>query len=457
MEVIRPPAWVRDAVFYQIFPDRFRNGDPGNDPPGRRPWGEPPTSRSFFGGDLQGILEKLDCVEDLGVTALYLTPIFTASTNHRYDGEDYFQVDPALGGNEAFRELVAALHGRGMRIVLDGVFNHCGRGHPYWQDVVERGRRSPYFDWFRVRGDRPCTSPSPNYDCWAGHFGLPEWNHDHPPVREYLLSVVRYWIEEHAIDGWRLDTVEYLPPDFVREVYQTAKEANPEAYVLGEVMGLATSWFRHGALDGVMHYRLREGLVRFLAEGAWDAPRFASYARGLWASYPPAANYACYTLLGSHDVPRFLTLCGGDKRKLLLGTAFLFAYPGAPAVYYGDEVGLEGGEDPDCRRCLPWDAGSWDNELRDAFKALVHLRRTEPALRQGDVQWVAAHRRAIVLSRTLPEGEVCLVLNAGETAETMPLPRPGLWIDLLSGDRARSSLSVPSMGFRYFRRGTNTG
>jgi len=277
---LSPPEWVRDAVFYQIFPDRFRDGDPRNNPPRTQPWSGLPTHRSFSGGDLEGILEKLPYLADLGVTALYLTPIFTASTNHKYDGEDYFQVDPAFGGNEAFRELVAALHARGMRVVLDGVFNHCGIGHPFFRDVAERGRGSPYWDWFMIHGDRLRLEPEPNYRCWAGCTGLPEWNHDNPAVRDYLLSVVRHWLREYAIDGWRLDTVEYLPPDFVRDVYRVAKETNPDAYVLGEVMGLATPWFRHRSLDGVMHYKLWEGLVHFLAEGSWDAPSSPATRRG---------------------------------------------------------------------------------------------------------------------------------------------------------------------------------
>ena len=448
-----PPTWVRDAVFYQIFPDRFRSGDPGNDPPGTQPWDESPTHRSFSGGDLVGVLQKLDYLRDLGVTALYLTPIFTASTNHRYDGEDYFQVDPALGGNEAFRELVAALHARGMRIVLDGVFNHCGTGHPFFRDVAERGRQSPYWDWFMIQGDRPRVDPEPNYACWAGCANLPEWNHRKPAVRGYLLSVVRHWIEAYGSDGWRLDTVEYLSPDFVRAVYRTAKEANPEAYVLGEVMGLATSWFRHGALDGVMHYKLWEGLVHFFAERTWDAPRFARYVQVIWSSYPREANYACYTLLGSHDKPRFLTLCRGDVRRLVLAAAFLFAYPGAPAIYYGDEIGLEGGDDPDCRRTFPWDEQEWNRDLLDTFRALVRLRREEPALRRGDVEWARAHRRSFVLVRALPDSEVAFALNAEEEEVEVMLPGGDRWTDLLTADRVARRLPLPVMGFRYLKRG----
>lgn len=446
MEVtgVRPPSWVRDAVFYQIFPDRFRNGDPGNDPPGVRPWGELPTPTSFFGGDLWGILEKLDYLADLGVTALYLTPVFKASTNHRYDVEDYFQVDPVLGGNAALKALVAALHRRGMRLILDGVFNHCGQGHPFFQEA-RKDPASPYRPWFVWEEEEP------GYSCWAGCPSLPEWNHDHPQVQEHLLSAVRFWLSEYEIDGWRLDTVEYLPPDFVRAIYRTAKEVNPEAYVLGEVMGLGTPWFRHRALDGVMHYRLWEGLVHFFAREEWDSGRFSRYLWHLWRSYPSWANFSSYTLLGSHDKPRFLTLAGGDPRKLLLAAAFLFAYPGAPAIYYGDEVGLEGGEDPDCRRCFPWERVGEGNPLPQAFRELAALRHAHPALRRGSPGFLHAKGRTLLLRRALPEEEVLLALNAGAQEEEIPLPS-GIYREEKSGERRSGALRLPPYSFAFLTR-----
>lgn len=443
MEVsgVRPPAWVRDAIFYQIFPDRFRNGRPENDPPGTRPWGELPTSQSFFGGDLWGILEKLDYLEDLGVTALYLTPIFRASTNHRYDTEDYFEVDPALGGNEALRILVNELHRRGMRLILDGVFNHCGIGHPFFRDAQRHGESSPYWDWFVWEEEEP------GYSCWAGCTSLPEWNHDNPAVRDYLLTVVRFWLTEYAIDGWRLDTVEYLPPDFVREIYVTVKGVNPEAYVLGEVMGLGTPWFRHRALDGVMHYRLWEGFGRFFAEESWDALRFSRYLWHIWRSYPSWANFSSYTLLGSHDKPRFLTLAQGDVRKLLLAAAFLFSYPGAPAIYYGDEVGLLGGEDPDCRRCFPWEELRPEHPILSAFKTLVKMRKEDKALRQGGLRFPFARGRALILERFHPEGGVLLALNAGQEEAALELPS-GRFRDKESGEFYTGKIRVPGYSFR---------
>lgn len=446
MEVKNPtvPDWVRDAIFYQIFPDRFRNGSRDNDPPGTRPWGELPTPQSYFGGDLWGILEKLDYLEDLGITALYLTPIFQATTNHRYDTVDYFQVDPSLGGNAALKVFVTELHRRGMRLILDGVFNHCGSGHPFFLDARKNGNSSPYGDWFVWEDEEP------GYSCWAGCPNLPEWNHDNPAVREYLLSVVRFWLEEYEIDGWRLDTVEYLPPDFVREIYAVTKAVNPEAYVLGEVMGLGTPWFRTRALDGVMHYRLWEGIVRFFAEESWDAPRFVHYLWHLWRSYPSWANFSSYTLLGSHDKPRFLTLAQGDRRRLLLAAAFLFAYPGAPAIYYGDEVGLLGGEDPDCRRCFPWEESSWNREILSAFRTLTRLRKEEEPLRHGTLRFSFARGRSFLLHRPHQGGELLLALNAGEDEAQVDLP-PGRFKQESEGFRS-GTLRLPGYSFSLLRR-----
>lgn len=450
---MRSPEWVKDAVFYQIFPDRFRNGDPASDPPHTRPWGEPPDRLSTFGGDLWGILERLPYLDDLGVNVLYLTPIFKAPSNHKYDTEDYFQVDPAFGGDEALRALVSALHARGMRIVLDGAFNHCGERHPFFQDVLKNGRASPYWDWFTIWGDRVSRDPEPNYACWAGVPSMPEWNHRNPKVREYLLSVVRHWLTEYEIDGWRLDTGDYLPPDFVWELYQAAKRANPEAYIVSEVMGIAASWFKLGAVDGVMNYRLREGLVAFFARGEWPAAEFARHIYAVRRSYPPEANYAMYNLASSHDVPRFLTLCGGDRRRLLLAYAFLFTYLGAPAIYYGDEVGLAGGADPDCRRCFPWDGSLWDREILETLRRLARIRRDHPALRRGDFVLAEARGRLLSFSRLSDGEEVFVALNAGEQGEMAALPTAAPWRDLITGEGVRGGKApVPALGFRILTR-----
>ena len=441
------PEWVIDAVFYQIFPDRFRHGS--------EPWrGDPnqPADRTACGADLAGILDALPYLEDLGINALYLTPIFHAGSYHKYDTIDYKAIDPAFGTNEQFGELVASLHDRGMRIVLDGVFNHCSDRHPFFLDVMARGKKSDNWDWFTIDGDAVRTDP-PNYVRWAGVASMPEWNHRNPKVRAYLLDVVRYWIQAFDIDGWRLDTVEYLPPDFVREIREASKEVRSDAYVLGEVMSLGTPWFKLDAVDGVMHYKLWEALVAFLGHETWDAKVFSFSLYGTWFSYPEAANYASYTLISSHDKPRFLTQCGGDIRRLCLAAAFQFTYPGPPAVYYGDEVGLEGGEDPDNRRCFPWDSDTWNETVHSTFRSLIGLRRRETALRRGRVIPLQAEGRTIVYAREHEGERILVALNADHDQPAHVDLTDGPWTDAFEGTPVEGqSIEVPALAYRILKR-----
>ncbi|MBC7097655.1 hypothetical protein H5T52_00790, partial [Candidatus Bipolaricaulota bacterium] len=246
---------------------------------------------------------------------------------------------------------------------------------------------------------------------------------------------------------------DYLSPDFVRELYHAAKGINPEAYIVGEVWGIAASWFKHGALDGVMNYRLRDGIVAFFARDEWSAERFAQHLYGLRRSYPPEANYHMYNLAGSHDVPRFLTLCGGDRRRLILAYAFLFTYIGAPAIYYGDEVGLEGGEDPDCRRPFPWEEEQWDRDLLETVRKLARIRQASWALRRGDFRMVEARGRLLSFLRRWEGEEAFVVLNAGDRKGQAKLPSPGPWQDLGTGEQVREDhVPVETLGFRILRR-----
>ncbi|TFH09207.1 MAG: alpha-glycosidase [Candidatus Atribacteria bacterium] len=440
------PDWVADAVFYQIFPDRFRKGftDWDVDPCS-------PADRRPCGGDLAGIREAIPYLEDLGITALYLTPIFDAESYHKYDTVDYYTIDPAFGTDEEFRRLVSDLHDRGIRILLDGVFNHCSHRHPFFLDVLEKGQASAYWDWFTINGNHLLSDPEPNYACWAGVRKMPEWNHDNPAVVDYLLNVVRYWISEYSIDGWRLDTTEYLPPDFVRAIYRTCRSLSSDIYVLGEVMGLGTPWFRHQAVDGVMHYKLLEALTEFLVKEAWDATTFWHSVRAHWYSYPEDANFGSYTLLSSHDRPRFITQCGGDVDRLRLALAFQFTFPGAPAIYYGDEIGLEGGDDPDNRRCFPWDETHWNHSLLDEVRQLIRLRTDEASLRRGSVHMLQASGRVLSYVRSLDEERLVVMINADRTAERPVALPEGVWEDVRSGKATRGDQQIPALSYRIYR------
>ncbi|HWQ11535.1 MAG TPA: glycoside hydrolase family 13 protein [Roseiflexaceae bacterium] len=440
------PAWVRHAVFYQIFPERFANGDPSNDPENVQPWGTPPTLHNFMGGDLQGIVDHLDYLVDLGVNALYLTPIFHSPSNHKYNTYDYTRIDPHFGDMAAFRRLIDGAHERGMRIVLDGVFNHCGRGFFAFNDILENEAHSPYLRWFHV--DRlPLHPYDPDrpagYRTWWDFRSLPKFNTDHPPVRRYLLGVARYWIEQGA-DGWRLDVPnEIADHSFWREFRTVVKSVNPEAYIVGEIWQDGTPWLDGTQFDAVMNYLFRDLCRDFFARDTLRADSFAAGIDRLLAMYPRPATEVQLNLLGSHDTARFRTEAGGSAQQQRLATLFQMVYPGAPCIYYGDEVGMLGGPDPLCRGCFPWDEARWDHEMLAWTRRCVALRRAHPALRTGAYRSLLADGRMNIyaFARWDEREQLVVALNNSATTRTLDLPLRGVPLppgvelrDLLSGE-----------------------
>ena len=419
------PDWVKHAVFYQIFPDRFANGDPSNDPASVQPWGTPPTPYNFMGGDLQGILQKLDYLQDLGVDAIYLNPIFQATSNHRYNTYDYFRIDPKLGTAEDFQNLLEEAHRRGMRLILDGVFNHCGRGFYPFHDVVENGEHSPYVGWFHVKKFpiHPYDGrKKANYESWWGIRSLPKFNTDNPQVRQFLLSVARYWIEQGA-DGWRLDVPNEIDdPTFWREFRQVVKSVNPDAYIVGEIWKDAKRWLQGDQFDAVMNYPLRDLCVEFIAKRSISAPAFANRLLRLLRRYPTEATQAQLNLLGSHDTPRWLTVCGGDVRRAMLGYTILFTLPGAPCIYYGDEIGMEGEADPHCRACFEWDRRKWNRRLYQHVRQMVALRRNSAALRTGRFDMLFAQGDVLAYARWDDTDLFIVVINNGKSQCECVLP-----------------------------------
>ncbi|HET7009561.1 MAG TPA: glycoside hydrolase family 13 protein [Anaerolineales bacterium] len=422
------PEWVHDAVFYQIFPDRFANGDPSNDPPNVQPWGSPPTLWGFQGGDLRGIYERLDYLQDLGVTALYLNPIFSASANHRYNTIDYFTIDPRLGSQEDFHRLIGAIHDRRMKLILDGVFNHSGRGFPAFVDLLENEEHSAFRDWYHVLRfplDAYGPGKAENYLAWWSIKSLPKFNTSHRGVRRMLLDVARHWIELGA-DGWRLDVPNEIDDDsFWAEFRSVVKRANADAYLLGEIWTVDPRWVGAGHFDGLMNYPLREAMLEFLVGDQLKAGEFARRVEDILSSYLPEHLMAHYLPLGTHDTPRVRTLCPDDRRlrQLLM---VQFCLPGAPGIYYGDEIGLEGDKDPDSRRAFPWDETLWDVELRRYVQSLARVRKAEAALRRGAYRPVLADdgRGVMSFARRLDDHEARVVVNASDVTRAVVLP-PG--------------------------------
>ena len=426
LEPFVTPKWVHDSVFYQIFPERFCNGDPANDPPGVVPWGSPPTFDNFMGGDLAGVLQRLDYLEDLGVSAIYFNPIFEARSNHKYDHGDYLKVDPHFGSNQLMRDLTEEMHRRGMRVILDISHNHCGREFFAFADVVEKGEASRYKDWYHIYSFPVRGPEEPNYKGWWGLGTLPEFNHDHPEVVEYFREVTRYWMEEIGIDGWRLDVANEVPHHYWAAWRPLVKSINPEAYIVGEIWGDGTPWLQGDNFDAVMNYVFRDEVVRFFAERKCTATAFDAAITSLLARHPPQVNLAMFNLLGSHDTPRILTVAQGDIARVKLAMAFQMTYVGAPVIYYGDEIGMAGGKDPDCRRAFPWDPAAWNLELYHWVKKLIRLRRSEPALRSAEYQGVLVDdlRGVYAYRRGKGPSSIYVALNNSERPAEVSLPVP---------------------------------
>ncbi|AFC33611.1 NplT [Paenibacillus mucilaginosus 3016] len=391
IDLFTAPEWAKSAIFYQIFPDRFANGDLENDPEGTEQWGDTPTTDNSFGGDLQGIIDKLDYIVNLGVNAIYLTPVFESPSNHKYDTLDYKKVDPQFGDNAKLKELVEACHDRGIRVMLDAVFNHCSEHFALFQDVVKKGEKSKYADWFHVR-EFPIEVKDgiPTYDTFGFFQHMPKFNTANPEVKEYLLDVAEYWIKEIKIDGWRLDVANEIDHHFWRDFRKIVKAANPEAYIVGEVWNDSLKWLLGDQFDSVMNYPFSNKVLEFFSSSYMDGYTFANSMGFLLMRYPQQTNEVVFNLLCSHDTPRVLTCVGEDKRRLKLCVVFLLTYIGTPCIFYGDEIGLTGGGDPDCRKCMVWEPEHQDNELYDFYKLLIALRKDYDVLRQGGFRFLKA-------------------------------------------------------------------
>jgi len=452
------PDWVQDAIFYQIFPDRFaRSARNPNSNLTFESWDSPPTHHGFKGGDLYGIAERLDYLKDLGITALYLNPIFASASNHRYHAYDYYNVDPLLGGNKAFRELLDKAHKKNIRVILDGVFNHASRGFWQFHHVLENGIGSPYQDWFYFDSDRlhgrrrwgayPGTGElhalqngedslkAIGYRGWWNLPALPKFNINTPAVREFLFDVAEYWIKFGA-DGWRLDVATEIDDDsFWQEFRNRVRKINPQAYIVAEIWHESQRWLQGDQFDAIMNYDVTRPCLAFFGgkhldqrvlnqqsnyqsvTTAIDAHEFANQIDHNLGLYKPDITYSQLNLLDSHDTPRFLSCVGGNKDALKLATLFMLTYLGAPCIYYGNEIGMAGEHDPDCRRSFSWDKSKWDKNLLAYIKEAIALRKKNPALRRGDFKRLWSADGVYAFSRTFEGKTFIVALNVSESPQ----------------------------------------
>lgn len=421
-DTFQAPEWAKSTVWYQIFPERFANGREDLSPENVLPWGsKDPDVNDFFGGDLQGIVDKLDYVEDLGVNGIYLTPIFSAPSNHKYDTLDYYSIDPHFGDPELFRTLVSQIHQRGMRIMLDAVFNHIGSASPQWQDVVKNGAQSRYKDWFHIHSF-PVTEG--NYDTFAFTPDMPKLHTANPEVQRYLLDIALYWIREFDIDGWRLDVANEVDHAFWKTFKQAVSAEKPDIYILGEIWHSSEPWLRGDEFHAVMNYPFTEPMIEYFADRAIPASRMAHRLNAHLMNGMKQVNEVMFNLLDSHDTKRLLTRCRNDEKKARALLAFMFAQTGSPCIYYGTEIGLDGENDPLCRKCMVWDKEKQNQEMHTFMKRLIALRKQESTvLTEGTLEWnlLDDQNNFIRFSRTLDEKKLIYFFNQGDAARHVSL------------------------------------
>ena len=421
-----PPHWVQDAVFYQIFPERFANGNPSNDGPDAQPWGTKPTGKNRMGGDLAGINQRLDHLKELGIDAIYLNPVFESLSNHGYDTVDYLKVDPRFGSNTELASIVTDFRREGVRTILDGVFNHSSPEFEPFKDIIEKGSASSFKDWYFIT-DFPVQvkEGQKSYRTFAGVPTMPKLNQDNATCAEYFLKVGEVFVREAKASGWRLDVADEVSQDFWRAFRKRIKSNHPDAFLLGEAWGDAHEYLQGDQHDAVMNYRWRKAVLDLLAYRRTSVSEFDKELRFIREDYPNGVLNSMYNLLGSHDTERLRTIFKGDRKRQNLAIALQFTYPGVPSIYYGDEIGMEGGKDPDCRRCMEWDRSKWDMLQYNFYKSLIQLRKQEPALRRGSYRTLEASDRTGIFrfERQLENEKVEVALNLKERPSTLTLSK----------------------------------
>ncbi len=440
-DCIQIPSWAKGQIFYQIFPERFFNGNLKNDPKNLEPWGSTPTRENYMGGDIRGITLKLDYLKELGIQCIYLNPIFKGDFNHKYATTDYFEIDETIGTKEEFRELVKECHRREIRIILDGVFNHTGINFKPFMDILKKQKKSEYKDWFYIT-EFPVTVSHHNYECVGAYKWMPKLNTSNPQVREYILTIMNYWIEEFNIDGWRLDVADEVDGSVWQEVRIHLKRKYPNILLLGETWGLGLRMMMGNQMDSIMNYVFRDAVRDFFAKETIDSLEFDHRLNHMLASYLSETKDGLFNLLDSHDTERFIYLCGEDKEKLKLAVGFQFLFQGSPSIYYGDEVGITGENDPDCRRTMEWEETKQDKELLTWYQTMARLRKEETSIRYGKYATNVCENNKGVFGfvRYIKEEAVYTVFNKSKNSESLLIPvfQSGIYRDIISGEEIQA-------------------
>lgn len=438
-DVFQVPEWAKGIVYYQIFPDRFSRSINFLNNGNLVPWESIPDHANYFGGTLRGITEKLSYLKELGIDCIYLTPIFKAEFNHKYATIDYFSVDPAFGSLSDLQELVNKAHSDKIRVILDGVFNHVGCRFPQFADLAEKGENSGYKDWFFYSDLPLCKNPL-NYECVGDYACMPKLKTFNPEVRNFILEVLTYWVETAGIDGWRLDVADEIEMSTLQTIRTELKYKYPDLLLLGETWGDAFRLVGSGdQMDNAMNYLFRNALLDWIAKRRIPVSEFDNQINRMLAKYNDSTNSVMYNLIGSHDTARFLFESSGDQSRLKLAAAFQMTFCGSPAIYYGDEVGMTGDNDPGCRAGMVWDYEKQDAEILEWYRRFIGLRKRYPVLCDGSFRSILCNDKKNLYGfmRKNKEGTVYILLNnsSEETVSVLPLiDGAGLYKSLLSSD-----------------------
>lgn len=409
--------WMKTAVFYEIFVDRFDIGDKHKDTSYiNLEWGQRPTPKSFAGGDIKGIISRLDYIADLGVNALYLTPLFNSISNHKYDISDYYNVDRQFGTNKDLLELVDKCHQRGIKVLLDAVFNHCSDRLPQFVDVVNKGNKSKYYNWFMIEGDT-VDKQRVNYQCFGSCSYMPKFNTSNMQAQNFLIDVAVHWIEQYDIDGWRLDVADEVSHNFWRNFRRAVKQVKEDCVIIGENWHDAHSYLMGDQYDSIMNYAFTKNIVDYFAKDRLDAQGMADRLSGLLMRNTTPANQMLLNLLDSHDTHRLVSIMKGNVDRLKCAIAVLFMYIGVPCIYYGTEVALEGGYDPDCRRTMPWQVIGQDNCITDIIVQLSQLKQQD-VLSSGDIA-IESRDDMLIIHRSTDRTKLSLYVNITDSCKQL--------------------------------------
>jgi len=414
------PEWAKNAVVYNIFPDSFANGKRRMESSSTCIDYHGEECRSLHGGTIKGIEENLDYIKELGCNCIYLNPFFVASSYHKYDLLDYFHVDPTRGTDDDFKSLVKTAHDMGMRVIVDGVFNHVCWRHPFFKDVLEKGNESEYYDYFYEMPEKPAfpeKGKAPEYLCFAYVPEMPKTNTANSGLRDYFCSVGAYWVKEFDVDGWRLDVANEVDDQFLRAFRNAVKNEKADALVIGEVWENANHYINGNMMDSAMNYDFRRFCGQFFAAGSIDAAEFDARVTNLLVRYPRQATYAQLNLLDSHDVSRFLTVCREDFDKMELAVLFQMTFVGMPSIFYGDEKGLAGQSEQEYRRPMEFDA---DSPLEDVYRKLIAVRKEHESLCDGEYETLLSDGKAYGYRRYDEKESVSVYLNNGEKSLSVP-------------------------------------